>query len=453
MRKLTALVFAVALVLGVTTLSNAQVTYNYQTIHSTSVNLHWPNEANSANIFEADTGLLGRVMPDVATQTGGLWNLNTPNACELAPSFPCEAGSPPTFLLPTGAAEGPAGSGGGSECNRRVNACNGATVPPAAHGGHVNSTEGTLSYLVIHTPPGATEPAGKGIGFFDGSYSIVQQAYGCNECPVGGVGKDVANQVAIDNTTAGAIVQSTNVSLWLTQSTSPFGHALVSLVTAGPGKTSVCGNAIVFQDLDTNLCAGSTTPGVFNGVFTIPGQKVVAHTYSVDMANHASFGAKQLCNPPDCYIQNVVIPLAQAQLPGACGSGGACNVQVQSATSVLPSDAPGSLANATVDSLLYFVTDQKLDFDNDGVEDRTDPCPNDGTDFCTQDLITGGGATCPTGTVFCMNAAGTPGCHAAYLCDTRRDVNQDCVPNTSDVTTITGSPLFNQGLPIGPFDP
>jgi hypothetical protein len=441
MRKLTALVFAAALVLGMTSMAHAQATYNYDTVRSAGALYLWPNEANSANTFEADGGLLGRVV----TTPGGaaVTDPNQANACELAPSFPCQAGQPPVFLLPAGAAEGPPGAGGGAECTRVVNACNAAPVPTAGHGGHLNETEGSYSYLVIHTPAQGTGAAGKGIGFFTGSYQIVQQPYLCNDCPAGGVGKDIPNQAALDNTTAGAVSVSTNVTLWLTQSTAPFGHALVSLQNAGPGKVSVCGVGTVYQDLVTDLCVDGLQPGVGN--FTIPNQKVVAHTYSVNLANHASFNDQGLCNPPDCYIENVIIPAALAQ------NAGTLNVQVQSATSVLPNDAPGTLANATVDSLLYFLTTQALDLDGDGLEDRNDPCPNDGTNFCLNDLL--GGGLCPAGQVFCMDTTGTAGCFDGALCDTRRDANADCAVDSNDVNTVTGTLFFNSGLLVGPFDP
>ncbi|MDP3939902.1 MAG: hypothetical protein Q8R92_17425 [Deltaproteobacteria bacterium] len=443
MRKLTALVFAVALVLGGTSMAFAQATYTFDTVRSAGAHEIWPNQANSPNTFEADGGLLGRVV----TTAGGATPVLNPavaNACELAPSFDCSGTTPPVFLLPAGAAEGPAGAGGGSECNRVVNACNAAPIPSGGHGGHLNETEGSYSYLVIHTPSQGTNPAGKGIGFFTGSYQIVQQPYLCNDCPVGGAGKDIDNQLAMDNTGPGSVAQSTNVTLWLSQSTAPFGHALVSLQSAGPGKLSPCGSGIVFQDLTTDLCVDGLQGGVGN--FLIPAQKVVARNYSVNLANHSAFGANSgLCNAPDCYVENVIIPAALTQ------NAGTLNVQTQSATSVLPSTAPGSLANATVDSLLFFLTTQQLDMDGDGTEDRIDPCPNDPANGCLFNVLTS--SACPAGTVFCNDLAGTPGCYSASLCETRRDVDQNCFVDGGDLNTVQNTLFFNNPFPIGPFDP
>lgn len=442
MRKLTALVFAVALVLGTTSMAYAQATYTWDTVRTTGAHEIWPNQADSPNIFEADGGLLGRVVTS-AGGTAPVLDPNASNACELAPSFPCDGSNPPNFLLATGSAEGPPGAGGGVECNRVANGCNTAAIPTIPHGGHLNETEGSYSYLVIHTPSQGTNPPGKGISFFTGSFQIVQQPYACNDCPAGGDGKDIPNQAALDNTGPGAVATSSNVTLWITQSTPPFGHALVSLQAAGPGKLSPCGTGIVFQDLVTDLCVDGLQPGVGN--FTIPNQKVVAHVYSVNPANQASFANPGLCNPPDCYVEQVIIPAALTQ------NAGTLNVQVQTAASVLPGDAPGSLANATVDSLLYFLTTQSLDLDGDGLEDRVDPCPNDSTNFCLNDLL--GGGLCPAGQVFCMDASGTAGCFTAALCDTRRDANADCNVDTNDVNAVQGTLFFNSGIQVGPFDP
>ena len=86
MRKPIALLFAAALVLGLAGMANAQATYTWTLVESESVALFWPNEAGSPNIFEADGGLLGRVIADTSSAVL--------TACELAPSYPCAASSP-----------------------------------------------------------------------------------------------------------------------------------------------------------------------------------------------------------------------------------------------------------------------------------------------------------------------------------------------------------------------
>lgn len=441
MRKLTALVFAVALVFGMASLANAQQTVTWNVVTSPTISNLWPNEANSINRFEADIGLLGRVIQET--------DPNLLNACELAPSYPCTGSTPPNFLLPTGSAEGPAGVGGGSECNRLANACNTAVPPAAGHGGHL-SEDGSYSYLVLHTTAIGTNPAGKGISFFQGSFVIENQPFICNDCPVGGFGKDINDQFAMDNTGPGSATAPLSVTLWITQSSSPFGHALISLepAGAGAGKASACGVGIQYQTLSTDLCVDALSPG---GNFLIPDQKVVAHTYSVNMAQHAGFGGTEgLCNPPDCYIEQVIIPAALA------ADANATAVMIQTASSVLPPDAPGSLANGTVDSLLFYYTTQLLDLDGDGIEDRIDGCPNDATNTCLLIPVPLGGGSCPAGTVFCSNSAGLAGCINAQLCSTRRDVNQDCSVGTADVAAPTGvfaSQFFNLPFVVGPFDP
>jgi hypothetical protein len=450
MRKLTALLFAVALVFGTATLATAQNTYTWSLIEGAAALELWPNEANAPNIFEANGGLLGRVNTEATVAPGGDMFAASAGSCQLAPSTPCIAGSPPAFLLPVGSAE-PGAPPVDSECNRQVIACNTIPVdnPFAAHGGHIASPPGEYSYMVIHTKAGATEPGGKGISFFSGSYTAVQQPYVCNDCPPTGHGKDIPNQIALDNSGNGSITNSTNVNLWITQSSAPFGHANITLTTggSGPGKLSVCGNGVVFQTLDVDLCINGTAIG---GDFQLLDQKVVIETYSVDTANHASTANPGICNPPDCYVENVIIPAAAAQAPGACGAGGACNVQRQLATTILPATAPEKLIDATVDTLIYALTTSLLDMDGDGVEDRNDPCPNDATDFCRLDLI--GGGSCPAGTVFCLVAGGGAGCQVGALCDTRLDVDQTCDLRAPDPTAILTSIGFNS-VAIGPFDP
>jgi len=448
MRKPIALLFAAALVLGLAGMANAQQTYTWTLVESPTVALLWPNEANSPNIFEADGGLLGRVL--AATDP------TLANACELAPSYNCTSGSPPVFLLPAGTAEGPPGAGGGDECNRKVIACNTAPILVTPHGGHPAGNDdgmGEFSYLVIHTAAQGTNPAGKGIGFFAGTFVQEASLYTCNDCAASGRGRDENVAGALNAVITQSTVTSLSVSLWLTQSTPPFGHAQVSLVAggAGTGSSSVCGNGIAFQDLHTDLCVDGLAPGTGN--FTIPDQKVVFNVYSVFMNQMADFGNQGRCNPPDCYMENVIIPAALAQDPGAL------NVQVQSASSVLPADAPGTLANGTVDSKLYMFTTQALDMDVDGTEDRIDPCPNTSAYDCTIDFTTG--LPCPgAGEVYCADAFGDMACVDSFLCNMRIDADQSCVVDSGDFNQVagvlngtSGLEAFGFGLSIGPFDP
>jgi len=138
------------------------------------------------------------------------------------------------------------------------------------------------------------------------------------------------------------------------------------------------------------------------------------------------------------------------------------------AATILPANAPGSLPNSTVDTLIFSYTTQLLDMDGDGTEDRNDPCPNDPTDGCIQDAINGG--NCPAGQVFCADPNGYFGCISSALCNSRGDVNQDCAVDGVDAN-LTGSldgggsalpvaggdpagvSAFNTGVPVGPFDP
>lgn len=448
MRKPIALLFAAALVLGMAGMANAQQTYTWTLVEGSSVALLWPNEANSPNVFEADGGLLGRVLAET--------NAGVANTCELAPSYPCAALNPPVFLLAAGSSEGPTNVGGGSECNRKVTSCNTAPVPGAAHGGHAagQDTIGEYSYLVIHTAAQGTNPSGKGIGFFAGTFVQQNDPYACNECPALGAGRDENVAGSLSNTISQSTVTTLSSSLWLTQSTSPFGHAQVSLAAppggAGTGSASVCGTGLTYQDLDTDLCVDALSPGTAN--FEIPDQKTVSHAYSVTVADHANFTNQGRCNGPDCYIQNVIIPAALAQ------DAGARNVQVLAASSILPSTAPGALANASVDSLLFMYTTQLLDMDGDTTEDRLDPCPNDAANGCTFDIINA--VSCAAGEAFCADADGDLSCIDAFLCNSKGDLNNDCLSDSTDNNLlqgvnngIGGAEVFNTGLSIGPFDP
>jgi hypothetical protein len=491
MRKPIALLFAAALVLGVAGMANA-VTYTWTLVEGPQAANIWPNEANSGNFFEADGGLLGRVVTGATaaanasctglgtplacctgtgtgTCLGPVTNADEANACELAPSFPCAAGQPPVFLMPANSTEGPLGTGSGSECNKKITACNVSLVPPDTTG--ADTSIGEYSYLVIHTAQEGTIPPGKGIGFFAGSFVQEQDAYVCNDCPPIGSGHDenVTNSKCtgagtpwtcctgigagtcpadggLSNTTIGSVIRTLETNLWLSQSTFPFGHAQVSLAAggAGAGEASVCGNGLVYQDLITDLCSDGLAVG---GNFVIPNQKTLSRTYSVTFATDGS-----KCHAPDCYIQNVIIPAALAQDPNAK------NVQILSASSILPPDAPGTLANGSVDSLLFMYTTQLIDFDGDGVEDRLDPCPMDSTDACISDIINGG--NCPAGQVFCSDFNGNLGCFEAFLCNVKGDLNGDCVSDTVDSNLMTGvadgiggAEHWNTTVPIGPFDP
>jgi hypothetical protein len=465
MRKPIALLFAAALILSVAGMANAAI-YTWTLIEGDSVALNWPNEANSPNVFEANGGLLGRIIAD--TDAG------VANVCELAPSYPCAALNPPVFLLPAGTAEGPSGAGGGDECNRVTIAC-GHTAPaaPDVASHPFLDTRGVYSYLVIHTAAQGTVNPGKGIGFFSGSFVTEQDAYVCNDCPPTGKGHDenvgniqctgvgtphscctgvgTGNCDFLSNTTIGAVVRTLSSSLWLTQSTPPFGHASVRLQVppfaagAGAGEISVCGNGLTYQDLTTDLCSDGIEVG---GNFTIPNQKTVSNIYSITCAGK--------CNGPDCYIQNVIIPAAQAQ--AALSGGTARNVQVLSASSILPADAPGTLANGSVDSLLFMYTTQEIDFDLDTVPDSCDPCPMDPSDTCLDGSPAG--LTCLAGEVLCSDFDGNLACLPAYQCNVKGDLNGDCTSDLNDRNLMEGTAdgaggleHFNTTLPIGPFDP
>jgi hypothetical protein len=420
-------------------------TYTWTLVEGSSVALRWPNQASSPNLFDADEVLLGRIL----AQTG-----TTINLCELAPSFPCALGTPPGFLLAPGAAEGPSNAGGGAECNRKTIACNSAVVPGAGHGGHPAGNQdgtGEYSYLVIHTPAFGTSAAQKGIAFLSGSFVLAECPYTCNDCPPMGRGRDENVAEALRNTGASAAVQPVSVSLWMTQWLAPFGHAQVSLAAggAGPGSSSVCGNGVTYQSLTVDHCVDGLQPG--SGNFVVPDQKVIFRTYSVDMNQMANFANPGRCNPPGCYIQNVIVPAAIGQNVNAS------NLIMLTVTSKLPPGLTWPLANATVDSMIFAYTTQRIDFDGDGVEDRIDPCPDDPTDFCKANLL--GSGSCPAGQVFCADSNGALGCFPAYQCNVKGDLNNDCLSDATDANLMLGTfvgggvSILNTGLSVGPFDP
>jgi hypothetical protein len=377
---------------------------------------------------------------------------DVPNSCENAPSYGCTPTTPPAFLLggPPFGHEGPIATilASDTECNKHTNACgpfitNNHAVPSAEHA----VAAGEYSYFVIHR-----DPTGKGIGFFTGSFTYRQASPDCNGCPPMGRGRDKNNETALSYTIPDSRVETLNIDIWTTQATPFVGHDLLTLIPPSIGQTSLCGNGITFQNVGNDLCASTPVYGTQPSVnFTIPDQKVSYWTYSVNMANHANFANKEKCNPPDCYIQRVIIPAALAQSGGL-----ARNIQVQKASSVLPADAPANLGNATVDSIIFAYTTQLLDLDGDGIEDRDDPCPQDPTDFCKQDLINGG--NCGAGQVFCADFNGDLGCLDAFLCDYKLDVNNDCLADGNDEIVLKGQPTtgieaFNSTLFIGPFNP
>jgi hypothetical protein len=243
------------------------------------------------------------------------------------------------------------------------------------------------------------------------------------------------------------------VSLWLNHTTQPIGPAAVTLSPggAGAGSSSVCGNGIAYQNLDTDLCVDGEQPGTGN--FTIPDQKVVYSVYSTDMNTMANFTNQGRCNPPECFIQHVLIPAAMAM------DAAAANIQVQVATSVLPADAPGTLGNATVDSLIFAFTTQALDMDLDGIEDRSDPCPNDGLQGCLTDVLNGGtcddagGGTHGAGKVLCSDIFGGIGCIDSFLCNQRGDSNQDCLSDSLDFNRTGGGDYTDTSLCTGVSTP
>jgi hypothetical protein len=498
-----AMVLGLGMVLGAKGAAAAPQAVTWILVKSPGAEGIWPNEANAENRFETDGGLLGRVVVNWATDelAGGLGidvavtDPGIRNKCELAPSYPCAAGQPPFFLLSGNGSEGPLGAGSGSECNVEVIACNTVPIPSAAHeaatapgfqtpldpaGGAADGDapgHGEYSYLAIHTKP-ATTTKGKGIAFFSGSYSVVRDDYLCNDCPPLGHGKDKAapitgaalgdGQDMQVNTVISSKVVPTAVELWTSQATPGAGHSHISLKAAPvetlgefppQGAVNVCGQGKIFQTLRLHLCGTQKTT-------TIPNQKVSVHTYSVDTTTWAEFNNGGLneakCSPPDCYVEQVIIPAAKAQAIAAGQT--ALAVQTQIATTVLPSDAI-PVEDATVDSLLFAYTTTFLDIDGDGTEDNVDPCPTDPANGCLADLI--GGGSCPAGQVFSADLAGYMICVDGFLQGSRIDVNRDCTSDAADTNlTIgrnalgnlikTGSldfPANGLGLPIGPFDP
>ena len=455
-------------------------TYTWTLVESPGALGVWPNEANSPNIFEADEGLLGRVMTEWPGDTAVL-DPGVVNACELAPSYPClqpGAGGPPVFLFSgPPVVEGPIGSGivNGSECNKHTNACGPTPIVAGTHlcgpGTEHEICEGEYSYYVSHR-----EPTGTAIGFFTGNYTYRQALPDCNGCPPLGPGRDKNNPTALSYTIPDSQVETVAINIWTTQASPFIGHGLHSLspTTQSLGQTSLCGNGITFQDIANDLCSDGIA-GAPN--FTIYDQKVSFWTYSVNMANHANYINPNKCNPPDCYVQRVVIPAAMAQAakypagclapgrPNPCCTGvgtGTCgpatNVQVLKASIHLPPPDCLAVFNMTIDSILFAYTTQLLDLDGDGVEDSNDPCPADNTDFCIQDLINGG--NCGAGQVFCADFNGDLGCLDAFLCDYKLDVNNDCLADGNDenvlkgfVNGIGGAEAFNSTLFIGPFNP
>lgn len=496
MRKSSLVLIAIAaLLIVVPTAANA-VLRTWTVVQSPGAYGVWPNEVNSENRFETDTGLLGRVvinwLPTTNPLSGGL-GTDVPvltgtirNACELAPSYPCDASNPPAFLLSGNPHEGPQGSGSGDECNVRVVACNTVPIPSAAHEGGVLGPKpftgvpvdgdiegiGSYSYLALHTQPSTPGGSkGKGISFFSGSYTVDQEPYTCNDCPPIGRGKDAAGldaKQSLSNTTIGSIVTPQAIALWTTQATPGAGHSRIVLKAvpnqgAGEfppgGQVNQCGGGITFQTLETFLCGTGVT-------FSIPNQKVTNRTYSMSSAAWASFDNggvnERKCSPPDCYVEKVIMNAASAQTSGA-----ATAVQMQIATSVLPPNA-FPIPNATVDSVLFYYTTDQLDLDGDGLEDAVDACPNDFGEPCRTNSITA--ALCPAGQVFCADNLAEMNCVDAFLCNQRIDVSggtpgfPDCFADTVDQNYIAsqdaggsplgvGSPAFNSFFPIGAFDP
>ena len=468
MKKLFVVLLAVALTLSLSSRAMAYVDVNWNTVKSPGALLLWPNEAGSPNIAEANIGLLGRIVVKWPGDTGVTaanqeLEYDQVNGCELAPSFPCAAGEPGSFLIGAGEAEGPKGAGGGDQCNVVVTACGlsgTANAPPFNGPAYIgeDTTQGTYSYYVIHKE----SLTGKGIGFFSGSTTVRldpdnstpgSALYICNDCPVGGIGKDNDDAIGMNNSGAGMKMRTMDTNLWGTQTVSPYGHVHVFLKPNGGlnGKGSVCGNSITFQNLGNDLCVDGTSAA---GNYDLVGQKTVNFVYSVNLAHHTTGAAanKGRCNAPDCYVEKVIIPAALAQ------DANATNVMMQAATTILPNTAPGSIKNATVDSMIFYYTTNPLDVDGDGTSDNIDPCPNDSTDTCVQDLINGG--NCPAGQVFCADANGDLACVLAYQCNSRIDVDRNCIVDADDLNALTGVQngisgfeAIGSGIPIGPFDP
>jgi len=432
---------AAALVSALATGAWAQAarTYTWTLVESPSVHLRWPNELAAANPFEADGGLLGRVLASTVETTA--------STCGLAESHPCAAGEPPAVLF-SDAREGPANSGSGIECNRKTIACSSGSLEiPGAHTGHPGGATpdetpmGEFSYLVASRTGGA-----RGLAFISGGYTTSKEPAGCNSCASPGAGKDIDSASALSGARLAAATRTLGVSLWTTQftdGTGPTGHVGITLSQSGSGQASVCDRGVQYETLTLDACE--------HDPYTVP-VKWSVRTYSVDQAQHASRTNPGRCNSADCTLRNVIIPAALAQ------SSQAKNVQVRQATAVLPAGTPLGMDNATLDLILFAYTTQRIDQDGDNVEDRLDPCPNDAADTCVQDVVNGG--TCPSGQVFCADANGDLGCIDPFLCSQRGDVSGDCVSDVSDLNLLTGvlngtqgTEVFNTGIPVGPFDP
>jgi hypothetical protein len=412
-------------------------------VESSGVHLRWPNQFNAANGFEANGGLLGRIVAHTSE--------STLNACELAESHPCASNEPPAVLGDfDGGPEGPPNLPDLDtvECNRVTIACEGSPIP-GVHSGHPggntpNETAiGTFSYFVTHRSTGD-----KSMAFISGTYVSNQGAYTCNACPPEGSGRDVNNATALTNPKIAASLTSASVSLWTTQFIDIFGgtgHNTITLESAGAGAISACGNGVQFETLSLDPCIDEPYPVPIKWDVT---------TYSVSVSQQATPLSSGRCDGPDCYVQQVIVPAAITQSGGA-----ARNVQVRKASTVLPDESPFGMDNATLDVILFAYTTQRIDADGDLVEDRIDPCPTDPTDFCVQDLF--GGGTCSAGQVFCPDVFGTLGCRDPFLCNARVDADQNCFVSASDMQRVVGesdggldgTETFGSGVPLGPFSP
>ncbi len=436
---------AACLVLGLTSgaaFAVAPKTYTWTLVESSTVWKKWPNELNSANPFESDGGLLGRIL--------SLTDETTTNACNLAESHPCASGEPPVFMFPAGSTEGPVNGGGLIECNRKVNACSDGFDIPGVHGGHAGgntpneSPIGEFSYFVQTRPGGA-----RSMSFIAGSYVTRTDPFICNSCPPEGSGKDIDSAAALVNARITALTQVVGESLWSTQYTDGLGetgHVSLALAQSGAGQISGCGEGVQFETLVLDICMD-------NLPYNAPLHWSVK-TYSVNQAGHASLASPGRCDGPDCYVKSVIIPAALAQ------SSAAKNVQVRRASTVLPTGFPYDnfgIGNATMDFLIFGYTTQLVDQDGDLIEDRVDLCPNDEINECQQNF---GPGPCPAGKVFCADAFGDFLCLDPFLCNQQIDINQDCSADANDFNDIggvlngtQGTEAFGFGLPTGPFNP
>jgi len=444
-RLLFALISGTYLVLGILPGAAYAVpkTYTWTLVESSSVWKTWPNQLNSANPFESDGGLLGRIVSHTAETSA--------NTCNLAESHPCASGEPPVFLFPAGSAEGPANNGGLTECNRKVTACSAGFDIPGSHGGHPGSVTpfethiGEFSYFVQTRPGGA-----RSMSFISGTYTTRTDPYVCNRCPPEGSGKDIDNSAALANTRITALTQVISESLWSTQYVDGLGetgHVQITKSQSGAGQASACGDGVQFETLVVDICLD-------NLPYEVP-LRWSSRIYSVNQANQASPASPGRCNGPECYVKSVIIPAALAQ------SASARNVQVRRATTVLPTGFPYDnfgIGNATMDFLVFAYTTQLVDQDGDAVEDRLDACPNDATNACLTNLV--GSGVCPAGQVFCADGNGDLGCLDAFLCNSKGDLNNGCFSDLTDYNALNGvlngvqgTEAFNTGFSIGPFNP